>query len=916
MKIAVNIFYILALAGVLYSCNSNSSHKKYTIGFSQCTHADAWRKQMLISMQGELAFHPDIKLIFKDAAGDNTNQVKDIQDLIDARVDLLIVSPNEADPITPIVESAFIRGIPVIIVDRKINSSLYTAYVGADNYEIGKLAGTYISEALQGKGKIMEIWGLRGSTPAIERDRGFREVIAKFPEISIVSEINGDWEIDTVRQRLNKHIDIIPAVDLVYAHNDVMAYGAYSLFKKDPKNSAIKFVGIDGLPGPGNGIQFVDDGILSGTFLYPTGGEDAIRIAARILHQEPFEKENALHSIVIDAKNVRVMKLQADKISSQQRDIIRQQGLINEQLTKFYSQRRFIYILLIGLVIVVAIGGAAILAWRQKNEANLRLEAKTKETLEQKDKISDMAQKAELAAQEKLSFFTNISHEFKTPLTLIMGPIDELMMKCEDLKPYLKDDMKLIKKNAMRLLLLVNQLMDFRKIEDRKMLLRTIEADIVEFIKEVMSSFDKTAKARKIEFKLETTYDELRVWYDPDKLDKVIFNLLSNAFKFTHDKGKITITIARGDSERTIAIFIEDNGIGMLQEHVERAFDRFYTGESFGGTGLGLSLSKEFIDMHHGNLHLNSEKGKGTRFCIILPLGKDHLEFHEMASPGSEFKRIQNQVVLVDDISLNLDKVNFDYSIKEHTILVIDDNLEMRAFIRNSLIAEYNIDEAVDGHAGIKRAFEIVPDLIICDVMLPGKDGFEVSKLLKTDLRTSHIPIILLTAAGSIEQRITGVKTGADEYVTKPFVFEYLNERIKALIKNRQVLKDHYSHDLNIDTQALTPGNLDKKFINDFTSTIERHLSNSSLSVNEIAHELGMSRIQVYRKVKAVLGFSVNDYLVSVRLKKAKHLLINSEKSIAEIAFEVGFSSPAYFSTIFKTKFQKSPKDFKTSKMN
>lgn len=872
---------------------------------------------MLISMQGELAFHPDIKLVFKDAAGDNSKQVKDIQDLIDSNVDLLIVSPNEADPVTPIVEDAFIRGIPVIVIDRKINSSLYTAYVGANNYEIGKIAGTYISEALNEQGKIMEIWGLRGSTPAIERDRGFKEVISKFPGISIVSEIDGDWEIDTVRQRLSKYKDPLPTVDLVFAHNDVMAYGAYSILKKDPKNNSFKFVGIDGLPGPGNGIQFVDDGILSATFLYPTGGEEAIRIAARILHQESYEKENILHSTVIDATNVRVMKLQTDKIASQQRDIVRQQGLINEQLNIYYSQRRYIYILIIGLMIVIAIGAAAIFAWRQKIEANIRLEAKTKETLEQKDKIADMAQKAELDAQEKLSFFTNISHEFKTPLTLIMGPIDELMMKCEDLKPYLRDDMKLIKKNAMRLLLLVNQLMDFRKIEDRKMLLRAIEADIVEFMKEVMNSFEKTAKARKIEFKLETTFDDLKVWFDPDKLDKVIFNLLSNAFKFTHEKGKITITITEGDSERTVAIFIEDNGIGMMQEHVERAFDRFYTGESFGGTGLGLSLSKEFIDMHHGNLLLTSEKGKGTRFCIILPLGKDHLQPHEMASPGSQFSRGQNQGVLVDDISLNLDKASYDDSvIKEHTILVIDDNQEMRTFIRKSLINEYNIDEAIDGTSGLKRAFEIVPDLIICDVMLPGKDGFEVSKLLKTDLRTSHIPIIILTAVGSIEQKINGIKTGADEYVTKPFVFEYLNERIKALIKNRKVLKDHYSHDLNIEVNTNASGNLDKKFVNDFTSTIERNLSNSNLSVNEIAHELGMSRIQVYRKVKAVLGFSVNDYLVSVRLKKAKHLLLNSEKSIAEIAFEVGFSSPAYFSTIFKSKFHKSPKDFKTSKMN
>jgi signal transduction histidine kinase/DNA-binding response OmpR family regulator/ABC-type xylose transport system substrate-binding protein len=908
---------LFCLGVIITSCNQVKHTKKFTIGFSQCTGGDAWRKQMLVAMQGELAFHPNIELVFKDAAGDNAKQVKDIHDLINANIDLLIVSPNEADPITPIVEDAFKQGIPVIVIDRKINSSLYTAYIGANNYEIGILAGTYISEVINYKGKIMEIWGLRGSTPAIERSRGFKEVISKYPGITVVSEINGAWEIDTVKQRLSKPVNPVPHVDVVFAHNDVMAYGAYSILRKDECNRETKFVGIDGLPGPGGGIQLVDDAILKATFLYPTGGEDAIRIASKILHQEPFEKENILHSTVIDSKNVRVMKLQTDKIASQQKDIVRQQGLINEQLTSYYNQRRFIYVLSVGLIIVIAIGASSIISWRKMNEANQRLEAKTHETLEQKNKIAEMAHKAELASQEKLSFFTNISHEFRTPLTLIMGPIDELMNKCEDLKPYLKDDLKLIKKNALRLLLLVNQLMDFRKIEDRKMQLKTIESDIVEFIKEVMSSFEKTAKSRKIEFKLHSTYEDLNVWFDPDKLDKVIFNLLSNAFKFIHDKGKITITIARGETEGTVVIFIEDNGIGMSRQHIERAFDRFYTGENFGGTGLGLSLSKEFIEMHHGDLLLKSEKGVGTRFCIILPLGKEHLQAQEIAVQGTEFVRAQSQGIVIDDISLNLDSINFDdVIIKEHTILIIDDNSEMRAFIRNSLTNQYNVEDAYDGPSGLKRAFEIVPDLIICDVMLPGKSGLDISKLLKTDLRTSHIPIIILTAMGSMEQKINGIKIGADEYITKPFVFEYLNERIRALIKNRKILKDHYSHDLNIDVQTPYPNHLDKKFINDFTSTIEKHLSKSDLSVNEIAHELGMSRIQVYRKVKAVLGFSVNEYLVNVRLKKAKHMLLNSERSIAEIAFEVGFSSPAYFSTLFKSKFHISPKDFKTSMLS
>jgi signal transduction histidine kinase/DNA-binding response OmpR family regulator len=727
--------------------------------------------------------------------------------------------------------------------------------------------------------------------------------------------MDGSWEIDTVRRKLSKDYATLNQPNLVFAHNDVMAYGAYNKLTGDSRNKDMKFVGIDGLPGPGGGIQFVDDGILSATFLYPTGGEEAIQVASRILHRESFQKENELHSTVIDKKNVRVMKLQTDKILTQREDIIRLQSMMNEQLTAYYTQRRFIYILSLSLVIMISIGVAAIVAWRQKIEANLRLEAKTRETIEQRNEIELMAERAAQASQEKLSFFTNISHEFRTPLTLIMGPVDELLAKCDDLKPYLKEDLKLIQKNALRLLLLVNQLMDFRKIEERKMLLKAKEQDLVAFLKDVMGSFEKTAKSRRIEFKFKSSFDELNVWFDPDKLDKVIFNLLSNAFKFTHDNGKIHVTISHGDADKTVAIFIEDNGIGMSAEHVARAFDRFNTGENFSGTGLGLSLSKEFIDMHRGNLLLTSERGKGSRFCIILQTGIAHLRPDEFASPEVKFERDVNFERLIEEHSLG-DINPEDTTIKEHTILIIDDNQEVRSFMRSKLLAEFNVIEAADGPQGLKQAFDTVPDVIICDVMLPGKSGFEVAGTLKSDLRTSHIPIIILTAMGSMEQKITGVKTGVDEYITKPFVFEYLIERIKALIVNRELLRDHYNHDVEIETKLPSPGNLDRKFVNDFIATIEKNHAKSDLSVNEIAHELGMSRIQVYRKAKALLGVSVNDYLVTVRLKKAKYLLLNTGKTVADIAFEVGFSSSAYFSTIFKSKFNRSPKDFKASKLS
>jgi signal transduction histidine kinase/DNA-binding response OmpR family regulator len=611
------------------------------------------------------------------------------------------------------------------------------------------------------------------------------------------------------------------------------------------------------------------------------------------------------------------MKLQSDKILLQQKDIVRQQEKINEQINTYYSQRILIYILLASLILMIIGGAIAVMSWREKNEVNKRLETKTKEIIEQRNTIASMAEKAELATQEKLRFFTNISHEFKTPLTLIMGPIDELLSKSPDVKLNPRENLTLIKKNAMRLLRLVNQLMDFRKIEDKKMMVRAIESDIIHFIEDVMTAFDRIAQKRKIDFQLITDLKNLPVWFDPDMLDKVIFNLLSNAFKFTNDKGRIHITATIDGADKNVMIIVEDNGIGMSKDYLQHAFDRFYTGENYNGTGIGLSLSKEFIELHHGHLNLHSEKGKGTRFCITLPLGNAHFEEYQIVAENFTWARKTDYDLLaednnfVDTLTLNVERGAVIH--KDHTILLIEDNSELRRFVKGLLQNTYNIVEAADGITGVHMAFEVVPDLIICDVMLPGKDGFEVTKALRKDLRSSHIPIIILTAKESIDQKIAGVQIGADEYITKPFVFEYLNERIKALIRNREMLKEHYINDLNIEPTTTAPRGLDKKFVNDFVALVEKNIGNAEFNVNDITRELGVSRVQIYRKVKLLLGYSVNDYIVNVRLKKAKHQLLHSEKSIAEIASEVGFSSATYFSTTFKSRFNLSPKDYKSS---
>jgi signal transduction histidine kinase/AraC-like DNA-binding protein len=912
----INFSFILFFV-FFFSCSSKQETKKFSIGFSQCTVGDAWRKAMHEEMQRELSFYPDLELEITDAQNSSSTQIDHIRKFIDQEVDLLIVSPNEAEPITSVVEEAFEKGIPVIIVDRKTNSSLYTAYVGANNYEIGKLAGDYVSKLLNGKGNIVEIWGLRGSTPAIERHKGFIDAIAASKGLSIVAEVDGEWERGVVKTKMPASYDEKKNIDLVFAHNDMMALGAYEYLKSIDKHHDLQFIGIDGLGGPHGGLQAVEDGILKATFLYPTGGEEVIQLANKILHGESFNKENMLESTVIDSRNVQIMQQQINKILGQQKNIERQQHLLTEQIRLYDDQRTLLYILLACLSIIIVLGGLAVKALREKHEMNKALVVNNKEISSQRDKIAVMARKADKANEAKLKFFTNISHEFRTPLTLILGPVEDSLKS--NISAELKKDMVLVRNNAVRLLRLVNQLMDFRKIEHKKMKLKAGERDLIRFINEVGSSFARLASKRNIRFRIISKHDKLNLYFDADKLDKVLFNLLSNAFKFTQDGGQINIKVELADSDENVTIIVEDNGRGMSATLVEHAFDRFYTGDTTGNlsTGIGLALSKEFIKLHKGTISVVSEESKGTKFFITLPLGKDHLSMDEISTDIEDQASYMIQGLVDADEGVYEESFESEKRFKEHSILVIEDNKELRDFLKSRLIKDFNVEISPNGLLGLNKAFETVPDLVICDVMLPNQNGFEITSTLKSDLRTSHIPVILLTAQDAIEHKIEGIQSGADLYITKPFSYQYLLERVKGLIKNREILREHYSTEISVDTKTVVaPKQLDKKFVNEVTAIIEKNLSNPDLNATTIATELGMSKVQVYRKMKALVGYSLNDYVVNMRLKKARHLLLHSKMNISEIAYEVGFSSPAYFSTAFKTHFNMSPSDFKTNRLD
>lgn len=909
------LFLIIIISCFFYfSCNKEAKEERYTIGFSQCVASDKWRQAMLEGMKRELAFYDNIEFIYRDADGNSEKQTDQVKELLNQKIDLLIISPNEATPLTPIVNEVFDAGIPVIVVDRKISSNSYTAYIGADNYQIGYMAGEYASNLLKGKGDIIEITGLPGSSPAMERKNGFAEAIKKYPNLKIISELNGEWLGQRAQKVISKIPEQVKAAELIFAQNDVMANGVFEALRKLNINDNKKIIGIDALSGPAAGLEFIENHRITASLLYPTGGEEAIQLANKILKKQKFEKENILPTLVVDSTNVRLMKLQSQKINSQQKDIEKQQSVLKEQIQIYNDQRTFNNILIIALILVALLGSTVYFSWRRNKRITRKLQLQNEEISRQSNQLVELSTKTEEAHRARINFFTNISHEFRTPLTLILAPLEELISNTR-VPQDIKQSLQLIQRNGVRLYRLIDQLMDFRKIEFNKMPLQVSENDLIGFTKYIVDAFKPLAKNKNIDLQLIICERKLDVWFDTTMVDKVIFNLLFNAFKFTKEYGFVHVKIIKNNGFAIIRV--EDDGIGMKKEVINHAFEPFFQGEyeNYKGTGLGLALSKELIELHHGFISVVSENLKGSIFEISLPLGNSHFKVEELV-PATGRELVISEDPDLYTIDLYDKKTNFETDsgntlAKSFTLLIIEDNDEMREYLTSRLSADYHIIEAENGTTALQLAFDEVPDLIICDIVIPGKNGLELAMIFKSEVRTSHIPVILLTARDQQNQKIEGMETQADAYITKPFNLLFLRKTVKSLLQNREKLKGHYSGEILPEAKSQLSKKSDRKFMIEFTSIVESNIGNDKFGVNDICKEMGISRIQLYRKVKQVLNCNVNDYIITTRLQKAKYYIQHEDLTISEIAFKSGFSSGAYFSTVFKSKFGLTPKEFK-----
>lgn len=723
--------FIIILLAIISSCSTGD--KKYRIGVSQCSD-DIWRDKQNTELKMAAYFHDNVELKFAAAYDSDERQIQQIDSLVNEGIDLLIVAPNQIATISPAIDRTFEKGIPVIVFERKTNSRKYTAYMGADNYEMGKLMGEYIATRLHGKGKLMEVMGLKGSSPSIERHNGFRDALKDYPQLEVIATLQGDWTEPTAYKQVKEWNLKYPDtnIDLVFGMNDRSAIGARKAFSETQKTLPL-FCGIDGLPGENGGIQQVRDSVLEASYIYPTHGDQLLQLALDILDGKPYTKETSLVSALVTRDNARVLQLESEEVTRLSKNVEQLHLTADSYLQQLASQRLFTLFSFAFIILLLMLAFAFYLYNRQK-----------KRILSERQKLE----------REQLNFYTQVSHELRTPLTLIEGPLTQLA-ETEDLQNASKETtnmLAIVRRNTRQLTQLINKMLEVQ--------------------------------------------------------------------------------------------------VGGFQEASNTKTDDSY-------------VTKEISTESAPNI-LETEQPQDT------------------------------------------------------SVLIVDDNNDIREYLRTILQDKYQVFEAEDGQKGLALAQEQVPDIIISDVMMPVMNGLEFCQNIKMNEITSHIPVILLTARALNSHQIEGYKSGADAYITKPFQPDLLLARIGNLLRNRHLLKDLWGTSSNApkkedktatteNTPLSSEGTRENAFISRFKKVVEERMTDSELSVETIGSELGLSRVQLYRKVKALTGSSPVDLLRKARLNKAQQLLQTTDLSVSEIAYQVGFTSPSYFTKCYKDEYGKVP---------
>ncbi len=895
---------------MLLPLTSCREEKHYRIGISQCSQDD-WRSKMNDEIHREIMLHPEAEVEIRSADDSNEKQIADISYFKENDFDIIIAAPNEADAITPIIKEVYESGIPVIVFDRDINGDTYTANQGVDNYGIGTAAAQYAYSITGDKAKVIEIYGLAGSTPAIQRHNGFVDEAAKLG-MDIIDSAHGNWNYEDAAVVADSLLSLHPDVDLIYAHNDRMAIGASEMAQK--KGMDVKVIGIDAAPEIG--IKAVADGVIDATFLYPTEGYKLIRTALAILEGKPFERESTLPvSSAVDKTNADILLLQNESLKEESAMIKLLKSQVDDYWSRHSAQTTLFYAAIVILVLLFGLLFMVLRAlWLHKRHQKELVE-QNKLLAQQRDTEKKLNEQLNAATQSKLVFFTNVSHDLRTPLTLIAEPVEQLEM-ADYLTPQHHALIKIASKNVKILRRLINQILDFRKYENGKLTVNLSEVHIAELMRDWTESFNAIARKRDIKLNVDILIDSsVTLAIDVEKIERVFFNLMSNAFKYTADNGKIHLVCSCDDSQ--LIFSVEDTGQGIAVEDLGNIFDRFYQVDKIhpNGSGIGLSLAKAFIELHGGSIDVESILGKGSKFTVMLPVR------HVSENAATNVSRmITDSEVNAELGNIELETVNDGDG--KPLLLIIDDNADIRKMIRELLSADYRIIEAANGKDGIRLASKYVPDLIICDVMMPVMDGLECCRRIKDEITTSHIPVLMLTACSMDEQRIQGYESGADGYLSKPFNSKMLSMRCENLIENRKRIKNLLGATQEVKASApkaeerpaapdVQP-DIDNEFYAKFVELVNKEMGNPDLNIDTLAAKMGIGRSQFYRKIKALTNYSPVELLRKMRLTKARELLATTDRSISEIAYGVGFSAPAYFTRVFREMFDESPSEMRT----
>lgn len=891
---------ILGIIFILWGCTES---KTYRIGVSQCSQDD-WRAKMNDEINREIMFHEDAVAEIRSADDSSAKQIADIRYFVDNGFDIIIVSPNEAEALTPIIKEVYEKGIPVVIFDRNINGDTYTARIGVDDRGLGRSAAHYALH-LSGKGaKAIEIYGLKGSTPAEGRHEGF---VSEFEKNggTLLTSVASNWNKEDAEAAVDSLLEIYSDVDLIYAHNDRMAIGASEVARRHGRRD-IRIIGIDAAPNIG--IKAVADSVIDATFLYPTEGHRLIQTALAILKNEPYKKETILPvSSAVDLTNADILLLQNEALKEETGKMKLLKAQVDDYWAQHSSQTSLFYASIAIIVLLFGVGFLLLRAYWQRSRHQKELMARNRLLEEEKNKQTQLNEQLRIATQSKLVFFTNVSHDLRTPLTLIAEPVAQLA-EAGNLTPQQSTLIRIANKNIKILQRLINQILDFRKYENGKLGLTLTETDFSRVVGDWMESFYSVARKRDIKLTLVGPAQETPVVMaiDVEKIERVFFNLLSNAFKYTPDNGSITVSYESDGDNLTFRV--ADTGEGISARDLGNIFDRFYQVDRINpkGSGIGLSLAKAFVELHGGSISVESTLNVGTEFTVKLPV-------RHVSETVAEVDR----TIAREDAGAELDNIESDFTFDDNKplVLIIDDNRDIQKLVGELLASDYNIIAAPNGREGVRLAARYVPDLIICDVMMPVMDGLECCRRIKEEVSTSHIPVLMLTACSLDEQRVEGYESGADGYLPKPFNSSVLKSRCASLIANRKRIKDLWQSGpfpVTSDRrpkaiESLGTTDVDSDFYRRFLDILMKEIGNQDLNVDMIASKMGLERSQFYRKIKSLTNYAPVELIRRLRLHRGRELLLTTDRTVAEIAYETGFSTPAYFTKCYRDAYGETP---------